>query len=121
MEAPTERQRRWFIDSGAYRHMTKYSTHMVNLVKNTETVVVVEGTRTRISSIRSLHATVQEDGIDKYIIIYDIAHIPSLTTNLSSVSSLRLKALSLLFRNYIKDVNRGLVSIMAKKGTAIAS
>lgn len=119
MEAPTELQRRWFIDSGASRHMTNDSTHMVNLVKTTETVEVGEGTRTRISAIGNLHATVKADGIEKDIIIRDIAHVPSLTTNLLSVSSLRRKGLSVLFTNDNKDENRGMVSIMEKNGNAL--
>lgn len=112
--APSDLHRRWFVDSGASRHMTNDDSNLENMVSSKDSVEVGEGTRANIEEVGTIRATVSSEGLDRNILISDIAYVPSLTTNLLSVSCLRRRGLSVLFSDVGNDPNRGQVSIMGK-------
>lgn len=89
--------------------MTNIGYHLEDTVKSTESVEVSERTRTRMEAIGTLRATVRAYGGKMNKVFHEIAYVLNITTHLLSVSSMRRRIVSVLFRTNIENDNRGMV------------
>lgn len=111
-EAVSDIRDRWFIYSGASKHITNNSNLFHKMMEVKETVEVGEGTVIVVKGICTPRAEISYNGIVQKIVAEDVPIVPSICKNLLSVSGLRRTDLAVIYSNGEKFSSQRVVSIM---------
>ena len=89
----------WYIDSGASVHITNSKANMIDetSANKCEEVITADNTRLSVAGSGNVELKVQAAGEEDFVTIRDAMYVPSIATNLLSVSKMTEKGHTVMF------------------------